>query len=66
MWSLQVLDHGEVKQFDHPFVLLQDTDGIFSDMVQRTGEAYAQKLAKDAEDRYQAGGRMTEKEENSN
>jgi len=33
-----VLDRGEVKQFDHPFLLLRDKGGIFADMVQQMGK----------------------------
>ena len=34
-----VMDQGKVNQFDHPHRLLQDEEGIFSGMVQSTGEA---------------------------
>ena len=39
MW-LQVLDNGEVVQFDHPYLLLQDKEGLFYQMVQQTGQEH--------------------------
>src|SRR5436305_11912064 len=33
-----VLDHGEVKEYDHPHLLLQKQDSIFRGMVEQSGE----------------------------
>ncbi|XP_071455648.1 ATP-binding cassette sub-family C member 4-like isoform X2 [Hetaerina americana] len=49
-----VMDDGQVAEFDKPFTLLQNTNGILFGMVQKTGKAMAdtlQKLAKEAYDR---------------
>jgi ABC-type multidrug transport system fused ATPase/permease subunit len=32
-----VLDHGEVKEFGHPFELLQDRNGLFRAMCETNG-----------------------------
>jgi ABC-type transport system involved in cytochrome bd biosynthesis fused ATPase/permease subunit len=33
-----VLDAGEVKEYDHPHILLQKEDSIFRAMVEQSGE----------------------------
>jgi hypothetical protein len=33
-----VLDAGEVREYDHPHLLLQKSDSIFRGMVEETGE----------------------------
>jgi len=33
-----VLDAGQVKEYDHPHLLLQKEDSIFSGMVEQSGE----------------------------
>jgi hypothetical protein len=33
-----VLDKGEVKEYDHPHLLLQRQDSIFRSMVEQSGE----------------------------
>jgi hypothetical protein len=33
-----VLDAGEVKEYDHPHLLLQKQDSIFRGMVEQSGE----------------------------
>jgi hypothetical protein len=33
-----VLDAGEVKEYDHPHLLLQKEDSIFRGMVEQSGE----------------------------
>ena len=33
-----VLDAGEVKEYDHPYLLLQKENSIFKDMVEQSGE----------------------------
>lgn len=40
----QVLDAGEVKEFDEPYALLQNPDSLFSVMVQMTGPGMAKQL----------------------
>ena len=40
------MDGGQVKEFDHPFTLLQDTSGFFYELVQQTGKAHAEILLK--------------------
>ncbi|CAG9823622.1 unnamed protein product [Phaedon cochleariae] len=39
-----VMDAGSVRQFGHPFELLEDRGGIFHGMVQQTGKAMAESL----------------------
>jgi hypothetical protein len=33
-----VLDGGEVKEYDHPHLLLRNKDSIFKSMVEQSGE----------------------------
>jgi hypothetical protein len=33
-----VLDGGEVKEYDHPYILLRKQDSIFKSMVEQSGE----------------------------
>jgi len=47
------MDGGEVKEFDHPFTLMQDTSGFFYEMVQQTGKAHAEILLKSARTSYE-------------
>ncbi|KAK9869834.1 hypothetical protein WA026_003563 [Henosepilachna vigintioctopunctata] len=37
--KILVMDAGTVREFDHPFILLQNKDGILYGMVQQTGRA---------------------------
>ncbi|XP_066258777.1 ATP-binding cassette sub-family C member 4-like isoform X1 [Euwallacea similis] len=39
-----VMDAGSVKEYDHPFVLLQDKSGMLHGMTQQTGKAMAEAL----------------------
>lgn len=39
-----VMDHGEMLEFDHPYILLQNEKGHFSSMVQETGKLMAEQL----------------------
>lgn len=48
----QVLDRGEVQQFDQPYNLLQDEDGLFYQMVQQTGQKYANELITIAQNKH--------------
>lgn len=36
--KLLVLDSGQVKEYDHPHILLQKSDGIFRNMCEMSGE----------------------------
>lgn len=47
-----VMDAGTMKEFDHPYMLLQDTGGIFHGMVQQTGNVMAVTLHNIAEQNY--------------
>ena len=40
----QVMNKGQVKEFDRPYRLLQQPHSLFHRMVQQTGELAAQKL----------------------
>lgn len=44
-----VMDAGTLKEFDHPYILLQDTKGIFYGMVQQTGKVMFETLYRIAE-----------------
>ncbi|CAH1104964.1 unnamed protein product [Psylliodes chrysocephalus] len=48
-----VMDAGQVAEYDHPHLLLQNTDGVFYKMVAETGRAAAEQLRKIASDSYQ-------------
>lgn len=47
-----VMEAGEMVEFGHPHVLLQNTEGNFYKMVQETGKAMAEQLHKVAEEAY--------------
>ena len=40
----QVMNKGQVREFDRPYRLLQQPQSLFHRMVQQTGELAAQKL----------------------
>lgn len=44
LFCLQVLDAGKIHAYDEPYVLLQDTRGIFFKMVQQMGKQEAAAL----------------------
>lgn len=48
----QVLEQGKVKQFDHPFILLQQQSSHFDEMVKQTGRTYSRSLLMIAENKY--------------
>ncbi|CAH1101572.1 unnamed protein product [Psylliodes chrysocephalus] len=48
-----VMDQGTVAEFDHPHILLQNENGIFSKMVEDTGKGTNDQLRKVARDAYQ-------------
>ena len=41
---LQVLDAGQIVEFDEPYLLLQNTDGLFRKLVNQTGKQMETKL----------------------
>lgn len=41
---LQVLDAGRIQEYDEPYVLLQNQEGLFYQMVQQTGRVEAASL----------------------
>ncbi|XP_044751872.1 probable multidrug resistance-associated protein lethal(2)03659 [Coccinella septempunctata] len=49
-----VMDAGQVAEFDHPHILLQDPEGIFSGMVEKTGKHMAENLRKIAKQTFEA------------
>lgn len=50
-----VMDAGSVKEYDHPFVLLQDKSGIFYGMVHQTGKSVSESLYQIAKENFEAG-----------
>lgn len=44
-----VMDAGTVREFDHPYILLQNTHGIFYGMVKQTGKLMTETLYSIAE-----------------
>lgn len=45
---LQVLDAGRIQDYDEPYILLQNQDGLFYQMLQQTGKAEAASLLQTA------------------
>lgn len=39
-----VMDAGSVKEYDHPYILLQDSESYFSKMVAETGKSMEMQL----------------------
>ncbi|XP_014214767.1 probable multidrug resistance-associated protein lethal(2)03659 [Copidosoma floridanum] len=52
--KILVMDAGQVKEFDHPYILLQKKDGIFSNMVKQTGAFMAKSLHDIAKSNYES------------
>ncbi|XP_011647242.1 multidrug resistance-associated protein 4-like isoform X2 [Pogonomyrmex barbatus] len=48
-----IMDQGQVLEFDHPFILLQNEQGHFSNMVQETGKAMTEQLKQHAKEAYE-------------
>ena len=46
---IQVLDNGELVEFDEPYTLLQDSNSMLSKLVQQTGKGVATELMEIAE-----------------
>ncbi|XP_049951176.1 probable multidrug resistance-associated protein lethal(2)03659 isoform X3 [Schistocerca serialis cubense] len=49
-----VMDGGNLKEFDHPHILLSDNNSIFYSMVEQTGKAAAEELRAIAEESYRS------------
>ena len=49
---MQVLDNGEVVQYDHPYTLLLETHGHFAEMVRQTGSNEEERLLEIAKYHY--------------
>ncbi|XP_049853484.1 probable multidrug resistance-associated protein lethal(2)03659 [Schistocerca gregaria] len=54
-----VMDNGNLKEFDHPHILLSDKNSIFHSMVQQAGKVVSEELKNIAEESYR--NRMHEK-----
>ncbi|XP_062612836.1 ATP-binding cassette sub-family C member 4-like isoform X2 [Saccostrea cucullata] len=50
--KVMVLDEGQIMEYNHPHVLLQNTDGYLYKMVQQTGKGESQKLLEIAKSTY--------------
>ncbi|CAH1104174.1 unnamed protein product [Psylliodes chrysocephalus] len=50
--KILVLDAGQLIEFDHPHILLQNKDGVLSDMVRKTGPGVSDRLRDIAKDNY--------------
>ncbi|XP_063352993.1 ATP-binding cassette sub-family C member 4-like isoform X3 [Pelmatolapia mariae] len=55
-----VLDAGRIQEYDEPYVLLQNQDGLFYQMVQQTGRAEAASLLHTAKQVYANKKRLTD------
>ncbi|XP_047457991.1 ATP-binding cassette sub-family C member 4-like [Mugil cephalus] len=55
-----VLDAGRIQEYDEPYVLLQNQDGLFYQMVQQTGRAEADSLLHAAKQVYMNKKRVTD------
>ncbi|XP_023271735.1 multidrug resistance-associated protein 4-like [Seriola lalandi dorsalis] len=55
-----VLDAGRIQEYDEPYVLLQNQDGLFYQMVQQTGRAEAASLLHTAKQVYTNKKRVTD------
>lgn len=51
--KILVMESGSMVEFDHPYILLQNTSGKFSKMVAETGRAMADQLKRVARASYQ-------------
>ncbi|XP_054831012.1 ATP-binding cassette sub-family C member 4 [Eublepharis macularius] len=50
--KIMVLDSGRLKEFDEPYILLQETESLFYKMVQQVGKAEAASLMETAKQVY--------------
>uniref|UniRef100_A0A3P9HVL2 Multidrug resistance-associated protein 4 n=1 Tax=Oryzias latipes TaxID=8090 RepID=A0A3P9HVL2_ORYLA len=58
--KILVLDAGRMEEYDEPYVLLQNHDGLFYQMVQQTGRAEAASLLQTAKQVYTDKKQLTE------
>ncbi|XP_036065584.1 multidrug resistance-associated protein 4 [Oryzias melastigma] len=58
--KILVLDAGRMQEYDEPYVLLQNHDGLFYQMVQQTGRAEAASLLQTAKQVYMNKKQLTE------
>uniref|UniRef100_A0A3P9MIE5 Multidrug resistance-associated protein 4 n=1 Tax=Oryzias latipes TaxID=8090 RepID=A0A3P9MIE5_ORYLA len=58
--KILVLDAGRMQEYDEPYVLLQNHDGLFYQMVQQTGRAEAASLLQTAKQVYTDKKQLTE------
>lgn len=49
-----VMDKGVAAEFDHPYLLLQNTNSIFSFMVRETGDSMSKVLFEVAKTKYES------------
>lgn len=47
-----VMDAGQMVEYDHPYLLLQNTDGHFTKMVEETGSTMTDQLYNVAKQAY--------------
>lgn len=48
-----VMESGTMVEFDHPYILLQNSTGVFYKMVAETGKSLCEQLRKIARESYQ-------------
>lgn len=48
-----VMEAGTLVEFDHPYILLQNTNGVFYKMVAETGKSLGEQLRRTARESYQ-------------
>ncbi|CAH1183645.1 unnamed protein product [Phaedon cochleariae] len=60
-----VMDAGMVVEFDHPYLLLQNRETLFSDMVRRTGPGVTVALTNIAKKSYEARGQVHQVDDRS-
>lgn len=51
--KILVMDAGKAVEYDHPHHLLQNTNGVFYNMVEETGPAVAELLKHQAKEHYE-------------
>uniref|UniRef100_V5G0E4 Putative multidrug resistance-associated protein lethal(2)03659 n=2 Tax=Anoplophora glabripennis TaxID=217634 RepID=V5G0E4_ANOGL len=49
-----VMDAGRVAEFDHPYILSQNSNGVFTGLVKQTGKAMAENLFSIAEETFKS------------
>lgn len=49
-----IMDKGKAAEFDHPYILLQNPNSIFSFMVRETGESMSKELFEVAKTKYES------------